>query len=155
LLQNTANVVAGQVSKIQVCSLLLSQLTNMPVLPTTSHYALCLGKQFKKQFIEGIHDGRKSNHEQFNFRLSGEGLTAEYLCASEQTKLVLQKWILFDGVECTPARIRAMLRILRATWLAFMDDPELHVERLTAVRGEQSLVFKLMPCNTSSNCACC
>ena len=91
------------------------------------------GKQFKKQFQEGIHDAIKSNHEQYNFRLTGEGVTAEYLCASEQTKLVLQKWLVFDGVLSTPARVRAMLRILRDTWIAFMKDPELHVARLTQV----------------------
>ena len=98
-----------------------------------SSYFNRTGKQFKKHFFEGISDARKAHHDQFNYRLAGEGLTAEYLCASDQTKQVLTKWLKYDGVETSPARVRCMLRILRDTWTAFMKDPELHVQNLTAV----------------------
>ena len=94
-----------------------------------------------------MNDGRKANHEQFNYRLAGEGLTAEYLCASDQTKLVLTKWLKYDGVETSPNRVRCMLRILRGTWTEFMKDPELHVQNLTAVNVFTLTCVFLFHCN--------
>jgi hypothetical protein len=97
------------------------------------------GRDYKARFAQGISHATKAHHDRYNYRVSGDGTTAEYHCASLETQDCVRKWLEFENEgdfrEPTSAAIKSKVSILRGTWKNFVKDPQAHVDCLFEVCG--------------------
>ena len=73
------------------------------------------------------------NHNMYNHRIKGEGVTAEYLCASDLTKSSVKKWLLYEKKDMSVTLVKSRIAVLRRDWILFMKDPAAYVSMLKQV----------------------
>jgi hypothetical protein len=86
--------------------------------------------------------------------VSGDGKTAEYYCASDQTVAAVLKWEQYDKTDRTVKGATEKVKILRNAWLEFMLDPTEFVDYMLKVRhaAHKPLIFLLS--TVYSLCTC-
>ena len=97
------------------------------------HLTFALGRNYAERFMQGIKQANGPYHSIYNYRVTGEGATAEYYCASITTIHCVDKWLQYENKSATPSRIQSKLEILRSTWIAFQNHPQGHYEALMKV----------------------
>ena len=104
------------------------------------------GRDYKKRFIRGVENSRKKVHQLYNHRVRGKGVTAEYYCASEITKIEIGKFFKYEGKESNAKDVAARVKVLRESWVECMKDPDKYVEHLLEV--SDSCAFRRITLST-------
>ena len=69
----------------------------------------------------------------YSRRISGEGYTAVYHCATDVTKKSLTDWFSYNDTHPVAAAIAARITVLLKTWETFRTNPVRHFEEILAV----------------------
>jgi hypothetical protein len=91
------------------------------------------GRDYKVRFVKGLQGANPDVNNVYNYKVKGNGPTAEYILCSEKTKEDLVKWFKYEKCESSTARIKKKLTLLRNEWTTFMKYPQRHVDRLFQV----------------------
>jgi hypothetical protein len=97
------------------------------------YYLRFSDRNYKTRFEQGVSRARGNYHKIYNHRVSGEGASSEYYCASQQTVDVIDKWQKYDGVKFTIAHAKANVKLMRKDWLTFMEDPSAYIPDMLQV----------------------
>jgi hypothetical protein len=88
----------------------------------------------------------------YNRRISGEGYTAVYHCATDVTKKSLTDWFSYNDTHPVAAAIAARITVLLKTWETFRTNPVQHFEDIFAVRITLDCRTLTVPVKVTDNC---
>ena len=91
------------------------------------------GRNYKERFQTGLKNGRSNLFDVYNYKVNGDGKTAEYYCASEITKISTTQWFIHVEKQPDKRSITARMKTLLTTWKEFRKSPQRHFETIYTV----------------------
>jgi hypothetical protein len=100
------------------------------------------GRNYKQRLQQAVVRAHDKQFHVYNYRVSGQGRTAEYYCASDVTRRSITDWFVHHDVEPTPDLIRARVKVLRDIWVLFRKNPRKHFDDITQVRYSNNVSLR-------------
>jgi hypothetical protein len=91
------------------------------------------GRNYKQRFKKGIADGTSKCFDLYNHKVTGEGKTAEYYCASDVTKNNTTQWFVHVGKDPDKPTIKKRIKTLLQTWKEYRKNPTKHFNTIFSV----------------------